>query len=209
VKSKLILILFLAAVIFPIAAQDAATAALIAERKETEERFRKLEATVEQMTEAYTLQQKRLNSIVDELNKTREENSRLREEITRSTAHGTEQVRKLAEKLQEIETLREADKKLILEEVRKMARVSAAAPPAERKPELSTQKTGDASEEYYPHIVKEGQILSAILSAYNEQFKKEGKRTISMAQLLKANPKINPNTIHKGQEILIPVPPAK
>jgi LysM repeat protein len=88
--------------------------------------------------------------------------------------------------LQDLEVAREQDKKFIIDELsRKLAGLQAAAPPA---PVNGAAKSG------YEHIVKPGDSLSKIASAYK----------VSMDAILKANNLKSANSIKVGQKLFIP-----
>ena len=57
--------------------------------------------------------------------------------------------------------------------------------------------------------MQKGDTLSGIISAYNAELKKAGKPSITLEQVKKANPKMNPDRVPVGREILIPVPQGK
>jgi LysM repeat protein len=189
-----------------VAGQDvSAEAAALAAQREADERYKRLAATVEDLRDAYSLQQKRLGALADELHRLRGENSQLlkaqRDFATK------DDLKKLIEKVQEVDHKRSADNKAILEELQKLGKVAAA--PVEPKAPPVVQAPKEMTGEFYPHIVKPGESLSAIIATYNATFKELGKANVTQAQILKANPKLNPNKILAGQEILIPAPPNK
>ncbi|MBI2928996.1 MAG: serine hydrolase [Verrucomicrobia bacterium] len=111
----------------PVAAVEpiaAAAAAAAAERYEAEERYRHLSATLEELQATLEAQHNRIDSLVSEL-------KGLREEDTRADAHQVShaEIKELVERLREADQKREADRKLILEEIAKLAK--APAPPEE------------------------------------------------------------------------------
>jgi hypothetical protein len=57
--------------------------------------------------------------------------------------------------------------------------------------------------------VKDGQRLSDIVKEYNGALKEQGRPSITIEQVKRSNPKMNPNKILVGQEILLPVPDKK
>ena len=183
-------------------AQDAAAeAALIAERKAAEERSKRLEALLEDMKEAYEAQQKRLMALAEEINRLREETARAGNNLATR-----EELRKLAEKIQEVDQKREADKELILKELQKLAK---APPPLPVEHKASAEGNADVPDKFFTHVVKQGEYLSTIISAFNAELKAKGKGTVTLSQVKKANPNLNPDNLKVGQEILIPVPPNK
>ncbi len=218
-----------------VAADAASQAALIAERQEQRERMDALTAKLEDLWTAQTAQQKRLSALAEEV-------SRFQMEAERgSSKHATkEEVQKLAESLKqamnqaikELDERREADRKLILEEIRKLAKMPMVAPPATSGGEPKNGAKGDkgsgpgssekntggedlkaraGSGDGYEYEVKKDETLSKILQAYNEVFKKDGKRTVTLKQVLdlEQNKHIKPNAVRPGQKIFIPDPPKK
>jgi LysM repeat protein len=207
---ELLILLFIGAVsltpIQSLAQDNAAQAAAAAERRENEDRYKRLNAMFEELSEAFALQQKKIGTLVDEINRLREENSQFQNK--QSAYASREDLRKLAEKVQEIDQKREADKKLILEEIQRIAKIASTPPPViERK--TSSTKPIDTNENFYPYTVQKGDTLSGIINAYNVELKKSGKPAITLEQVKKANPKMNPDRVPVGREILIPVPKGK
>ncbi|MDX1951955.1 MAG: LysM domain-containing protein [Verrucomicrobiota bacterium] len=191
--------------------QEDNPAVAMAARQAQEERIKSLAGMVEDMRDAYEVQQRRIATLSSELSTLREQ---LREEyqFTREKLVTREDLKKLAEKVQEIDTNREADKKLILKEIQRLIEVAASTP----VPEVKTAPVTPLVEEskpnpdgYYAHIVQKNETLSAIIEAYNNELKGKGKARITLDMVKKANPEINPNRLIVGKEVLIPVPPDK
>lgn len=116
----------------------------------------------------------------------------------------------LAAKIEEIDKLRLQDDRKIISKIEELSRLPAPAPTP--LPDRTPDKTDKASNppitgEFAPHKVEEGQTLSAILSAYNKEFKSMGKKSVTLEMVQKANPKLKVDRISPGQTILIPVPP--
>ncbi len=103
---------------------DASAAAAAAERYEAEERYRHLNATLEELQATLEAQHNRIDSLVSELKGLREEDTRA---DTQQVSH--EEIKELVERLREADQKREADRKLILEEIAKLAK--ASTPPEE------------------------------------------------------------------------------
>ena len=205
-------------------ADPGAEAAAIAERQELRESMRSLSAKVEDLWTAHAAQQKRISAVGDEVSKFRMEHDR------GNTKFATkEDLQKLSDSLRqavrELDEKREADRKLILEELRKLAKMPVPAPapaiPApEPKPRGESAKSnsgGDgsvgasATREGYEYEVRKDDTLSSILQAYNDEFKKQGKKTVSLKQVmdLDENKHLKPNALRVGQKLFIPDPPKK
>src|SRR5438477_12047246 len=87
-----------------LSAQNAsAAAAALAAAKSAEEGYQRLNALIEQMTENYALQQKKISAMAEEINRLRDENTRenSRQSASLSGLATKDDLRKLAEKVQE------------------------------------------------------------------------------------------------------------
>ncbi len=215
-----------------VAADVASQAAIIAERQEQRERVDSVSAKVEDLWIAQAAQQKRLAALLDEVSR-----SRMEADHGLSKLATRDEVQKLSESvkqaIKELDERREADRKLILEEIRKLAKMPMAMPSA--TPQWGEPKNGAkgdkgigsgstdkgpggeeprprvASSEGYEYEVKKDETLSKILQAYNEVFKKDGKNTVTLKQILdlEQNKHVKPNALRVGQKIFIPDPPKK
>ena len=180
--------------------QDAAAAAAKAERDAAEERYKRLNSAVDDLLAAHTEQQKRIAALAKEVESLREQQSR-----PRASYASEEDLRRLAEKIQEIDKKRADDKELILKEIGKLGNKFSATPgPARPKPSVAdtTPSTSpEKSDKGYEYVIKSGDSLSAIAKAYREQGIK-----VTVDQILKANPKLEPTKLRVGQKIWIPAP---
>lgn len=208
-------------------AQDAAArAGAIADRDAADERTKRLNSAVEDLWTAKTEQDKRLNALAEEIRGLKAELAK-----TDTSRYATrDELRSLAEKLQEIDNKRVADRKLIEDkfadlktELRKL--LNAPAPSTARKPrsapaadneEKSGEKSGadksgarpsesgTAGQEGVWYEIQSGNTLAAVVTAHNEEFKKQGKKT-SLKLVQEANPGLKPTSMKIGQKIFIPV----
>lgn len=190
--------------------------AVLAERREFEERYKRMVAELEDMKDAYRALQKRTIDLSSEVARLREENIQQAQAQTKYATR--EDLRKLVEKMQEIDGKRESDRKLILEQLEKLAstaaaNVAAAEARKDRRQQEEEKKPvappSDPNQEYYTYEVKADNTLSEIVKAYNEAFRNEGKKTITLQQVLQANPGLKPEKLYIGRKIMIPVPPAQ
>ncbi len=212
----------------PVAAQDSTSnAALIAERREMEERMKLLSAVQSDMQQILAKQvvlEKRIADLQEEMRFMKSESARdvarylTREDLKRIDTD----LKKLADSIKDVDKNREADKKLMLEtigqmgtaigELRKLIKVSAqldATPPPrpsvprdEPAPDRPPEKI-----KAFSHKVASGETLSGIIQAFNEKLKEEGfAKRITLDSVLKANPRLKPERMQIGQEILIPDP---
>ena len=167
------------------------------------EEMRRLAGQVEDLRAALEAQQRKIANLerqVDTLRtalrqSTDSTSTKLSDVATR------DDLKKLANVIEEVDKKRIADRNLIIEEVKKQLADLATGLSKPREPVV--EKTEGV---FYPHTVEAGQYLSAILDAYNANFKAKGKGQITLDDIRKANPNININRIYVGQKILIPDP---
>ena len=189
------------------AADALSEAAILAAQRDSEERYKRLSAEVQSLAETQEVLIKRQEEFRQRLDKLADEIRSVREEHSRAAGNlaSREDLRKYAEKLKELDDKREADKKLILESIKDLRNIPVP-PPAEAKP--TPRRTPDPNEEPpFVYTVKRNDRLLDILAAYNDQFQKEGRAKVTMAQLLKANPGLKPDRLIVGAKVKIPVPP--
>jgi hypothetical protein len=134
-----------------------------------------------------------------------------------------EELKKIVEKIQEIDEKREADRKLILGEFDNLKKeitqiLKESTPPQSKRPraavkpetqEKAPEKPADApvpSQEGVWHSIEKDNTFSAIAAAYNEEFKKQGKKT-SIKLIEDANPGVKPTSLKIGQKIFVPLVP--
>ena len=179
------------------------------ELPETEEKLEKIASTLEDIIIAQTLFQKRLADIVGELKTLREETD---QSVQRAgTNYATRAaIKDLADKLVELDKKRLADRELILNEMTKMAKTLASGG-SFTKPKLpsdtnTTHVAPPIPVKGFEHTIEQGESLLAILGAYNTEFKKQGKKSITYSQVMAANPGLKPERLVVGQKILIPDP---
>jgi len=184
--------------------QGASALAADALALEWEERFRRLNGMVEELLGAQATLQKRIGTLSDEVRVARDEQGR---SDTRFVRH--DDLRKaldaLAEKIRELDRKREEDKKLILDELRKLAQnpLPDTSSRRVRRPEPEPTPTPATVLKGREHIVKSGETLAAILAAYQQ----DGVR-VTQAQVVKANPGLHPDRLSVGQKLFIPDPSA-
>jgi nucleoid-associated protein YgaU len=122
-------------------------------------------------------------------------------------------LKRLAEKIAEVDKKREEDKQAISEEIRKSfgglekKLDSSGAPAHGSSPKTPpvTEKSPGASG--FSYTIQEGDSLSAILKAYNTDFKSKGWKPVTFKQTKEANPGIEDwDRLRVGQKIIIPRP---
>jgi len=183
-----------------------AAAALGAEptTNEYDERYRRLNGIVEELAGAQATLQKRIGTLSDEVRVVRDEQGRSTGQFVRH-----DDLRKaldaLAEKVRELDRKREEDKKLILDELRKLAQtpLTESRPRRVREPDPEPPPAASGPLKGYEYVVKSGDTLAAILAAYQQSGVK-----VSQSQVIKANPGLNPDRLKVGQKLFIPEPSA-
>jgi LysM repeat protein len=184
--------------------QDAATAAAAAARDDSEERSRQFAADMENLHAANQALEQRIASLEEEIR-------RLREAQVRSASNSNVQddLKHLAEKIEEVDRKRAEDKQAISEEIKhsttSLEKALATGSNTQGRPRAAKVQA-DAGDKGYIYTVQEGDFLSAIVKAYNADFKTKGLKTISMKQVMEANPGLDWNRLHVGQKITIPKP---
>ena len=189
----------LAVIALPLRAQDSTTAAAIAERQRTEERYKRMSADIESLLAANVSLQKKISALESELQKLRED------QVSSGKNNDTQEtVRKLAAAIQEVDRNRETDRKKILDEIAKLGKTISA--PATRSKPVVSEEPNPGPDKGYPYTIQSGDTLSAVLADYNAQFKAKGMKTISQKQVEAANPNVEWTKLKIGQKIFIPAP---
>lgn len=177
---------------------------------EVQERLQRLSGLVEDLLAAQAAQQKRIATLQDELQAVREQSLRVTDKLGERFA-AREELRQLAEAIREVDRKREEDRRLILEEIRKLAPMpaGAAARPSARPPTATASASEPAAApsgplKGYIYKVKPGDTLDAITRAYAQNGVK-----VTLDDVLKANPRIKPERLQVGQEVFIPDPDLK
>lgn len=110
-------------------------------------------------------------------------------------------LRKVLDKLQEIDKKRVADNELITRELEKLGRAAATPAPRPRPAPEATAAPPDPTQPVAQYVVKQGDNLSLIAQACKEKGTK-----VTVAEILKANPGLDPKRLKVGQTIYIPLP---
>jgi TolA-binding protein len=201
----LITVLALVLVTLAPKAEDADAAAAAAQRQADEERYRRLNAAVEDLQATQVAILKKLSDLGQEIRQVREEVDHLK---TSNPNYATqEDVKHLANKLQELDQKRDAERRQMLDKLQKLADTPVPAPPRESsKPRAKqTEETAPATEmKGYEYVVQKGDSLSAIIAEYRKQGIK-----VTMDMVLKANPGLKASSVYPGKKIFIPDPALK
>lgn len=202
---RIIFAALLAVAALPTRAQDA----------EKQDDIKRLSTDVESLIAANARLQKELSALTATVQGVREESA-----AAAGKNNVQDDLRRLAEKIQEVDKKREADKQLILDKLAEFARLLSAAPsgrsarPSNATRETNSSPSGESarldkapvSDKGYEHVVEKGEFLSTIVHAYNEKFKEKGMKTLSIQQVVDANPNLKPERMRVGQKIFIPMP---
>ena len=181
----------------------------VADREVAEERFRILRSSVDDLMAAQMNLQRRLDVLEQSIVRLSAE---VRSKPGEDRVVSRREFEELGRAIQEVDRKREADRRQILDQIEELGRSLTAAlresrptPPVRVSPPES--RTGPAvAQEGAEHIVQAGQTLSAIILAYNAEWKARGRRT-SLQLILDANPGLEPKTMAVGRKVFIPMVP--
>jgi LysM repeat protein len=174
----------------------------------TQQQIDKLSGQIQDLLAAQERQTKQMAAIEKEI-------SDLREKVNAPQINNSasrEDLKNLAEQVQEIDKNRQADRKLILKEIDKLGKVAASGGGSvsthKAPPKVEDNQPVDAGaatpQKGYYYTVQPGNTVSAIAKAYQDQGVK-----VTTEDILKANPKLDPNKLFVGQKVFIPDPNAK
>jgi LysM repeat protein len=169
----------------------------------TQEQINKLSGQIQDMLEAQAVQAKHINALEKEISDLRDKLNQPAENNSASV----DDLKKLAAQVQEIDKKRQADNEKILKAIEKIGKAGGTAT---RKPPVSandTPPTTSAAGEKlkgYDYTIVANDTVSGIAKKYGA----EGVKVTS-AQILAANPGLNPNALIVGKKIFIPDPAAK
>jgi peptidoglycan hydrolase CwlO-like protein len=190
------------------AAPPPGTAADIAAQQGAEERYKRMAADMQ----ALQLDNESMKAKIASLEQKIDD---LRQQLA-SAANNTsiqDDLKRLAEKIAEVDKKREEDKQGISEEIRKSIgglEKSLAGPstpihattPKVVPPPAEAAPAGNG----FSYTIQEGDTLSAIVKAYNTDYKSKGLKTITLKQAKEANPTVDWDRLRVGQKIIVPRP---
>jgi predicted RNase H-like nuclease (RuvC/YqgF family) len=200
---------------FVAAAQDStpptAPAADIAAKQGADERYERMVADIQALQAANDALQSKLSALQQQVQDLRNQQSQAPANFATP-----DDLRRLAGKIEEVDRKREEDKQTIAEEIRKSiaelkhALVADSAPSraGSSRPAAPAESSDNekGNEKGFVYKIQEGDSLSAIVKAYNSDFKSKGMKTITLKQAMDANPDIDWNRLKVGQKIIIPRP---
>ena len=166
----------LAALCGPVRAQDAALV----------ERVNRLSGYVDDLLADKARQEKQITDLTREVDSLREQLQRT------SDAASRQEVAAVADAVKQLDQKHRADMELVAKQIEQLAKTPAPVPsrPVESSP---------SHERGYEYTVQQGNTLSAIAKAYRDQ-----GVNVTVDDILKANPGLNPKLLKVGQVIFIP-----
>ncbi|HEX3718830.1 MAG TPA: LysM domain-containing protein [Verrucomicrobiae bacterium] len=196
-------------------AQDTApapsAAAEIAAKQGADERYERMSADIQALQAANDALQTKLTAVQQQLQDLRSQQSQQSQAAANSST--PDDLKRLAEKIEEVDRKREEDKQAISDEIQKSigelkhALAGSPAPTRVSSPKpVATAEASPDTDKGFVYKVQEGDSLSAIIHAYNTDFKSKGMKTISLRQAMDANPSVDWNRLRVGQKIVIPRP---
>jgi LysM repeat protein len=174
-----------------------------AQDAETTERLNKVEGYVQDLQAAQLAQDKRIEALEKEV-------ADLRDKMSQPGANNyasADDLQKLAGQVQDLAKKQQADNDLILKEIEKLGKISSGStsshrPPLEVTPTTATDNpTPGGPQKGYYYAIQDKDTLSAIAKAYRAQNIK-----VTVEQILKANPGLDPKNLIVGKKIFIPAP---
>jgi exonuclease VII large subunit len=182
-------------------------AAAIAAQEGAEERYKRMAADMQ----ALQMDNESLKTKIASLEQKLDD---LRQQLAASANNSSLQdnFKRLAEKIAEVDKKREQDKQAISDEIRKSiaglekTMAGAGAPVRTTSPKLPPDTETPPAGNGFSYTIQDGDNLSAILKAYNADFKSKGWKPISLKQAKEANPNIDWGRLRVGQKIIIPRP---
>ena len=165
----------------------------------TQEQIGKVSGQVQDLLEAQAGQAKHIGALEREIGELRD---KLNQPAVNDSA-SAEDLRKLAAQVQEIDRKRQADNERILKAIEKIGKAGSSA--AHKPPAVSSEPLAPGTKQKgYDYEIHSGDTLSSIAKAYRDQGVK-----VTTAQILAANPGLNPNALIAGKKVFIPDSNAK
>ena len=179
------------------------------------EEFKRMAGELADLRDANLAQQRRITALQREVESLRsavrdsqeKTISRLGEFATR------EDLKKIVDQIKEVDQRREADRKLILQEFENLGKaLTQPAPRAAARrndPEPRSEPEKPIEGTFIEYVVQPNESLSEIRVKYNSELQKQGRPPVSIQDIVRANPRLNPDRIFVGQKINLPVPEKK
>ncbi len=166
----------------------------------TQQQINKLNGQVQDLLDAQTLQAKRIDALEKEIGDLHDKSG------SPGAAADQGDLQKLAQQVQDLANKQKADQELILKEIEKLGKVSGGST-ATHKSSVSTTVADNpvastaGPQKGYDYAIQKGDTLLAISKAYRDQGIK-----VTVEQIMKANPGLDPKNLIVGKKIFIPAP---
>lgn len=166
-----------------------------------EERMNKISAQLDELKEARDAQNRRIEELAKQLREVQEQAGK-----PAGNYASAEDVKELAAKLKEVDEKRVQDNERIVTQIEKLGKtlsspVKAGGGKTSATPAGAGIAPVPANDKGYEYVVQSGDTLSVIVAAYREKNIK-----VTVDQILKANPGLQPEKMKVGQKIFIPAP---
>lgn len=172
----------------------AAPIALRAQDAATQAQLDKLQGHIDELLAANAALQKRVLDLTSQVNDLRQMVS-----APNTNYASLEDVNRLAKQLQEVDQKRQEDKDLILQKIEQLGKALGSAPRGSSMTSGTDSSAGPSKG--FEYVIQSGDTLSAIVQAYRLKNIK-----VTVDQILKANPGLDPTKMQVGQKIFIPAP---
>lgn len=175
------------------------------------EDVRRLNGTVEALSEGQEALRKQIRDLRDTISQLRQENAHLKQQLLSSgELVNRDQLKEVVKSVQLVDEKRAADADYVKRQLDTLAKdinKSLTAPPKDPvrpktpPPAAASEPAPNLPDKMYVHKVAEGDSLGAIIAAYNKEY---GLK-VKTADILAANPKLkSPKNLRVGQELNIP-----
>ncbi|MFN7138697.1 MAG: hypothetical protein ACK4UN_05115 [Limisphaerales bacterium] len=173
------------------------------------EKIDRMSRDIETLIAANADLQRRISGLVDEINRLRQDQARSANDTAVQAVR--EDVRRLAERVQEVDRKRISDKEEIAKDldrnfdrIEKLLKSQSSASSAARSTPAPAQPSRPVPTEGFEYVVKPGDTLLGIIGAANSQFRQQGLKTVTLQNVLDANPNLKPERMRVGEKIFIP-----
>ena len=168
----------------------------------TQQQIDKLSGQIQDMLETQAAQTKRIEALEKQVS---DLSDKLNQPAAADSA-SADDLKKLAAQVQEIDKKRQADNEQILKAIAQLGKSGGSAG-HKSAPAVSTDNSTSGTggpQKGYDYTIAAGDTVLAIAKAYRAQGVK-----VTSAEILAANPGLNPNSLIVGKKIFIPDPNAK
>jgi LysM repeat protein len=196
-------------ILFTVAVAAFAVTPVFAQDSATQQQLDQLRGKIQDLADAQDAQSKKIDELEKEIS---DLGNKVNTPAAAPDTASAADLKKLAEQLQEVDQKRQDDRALILKQLDKIAK-AAGAPPLKIKPSPVTSgdntggdiSTPDVPKTGYAYVVKDGDTLSGIV----KKLRDEKQEKVTVAQILAANPGLDPTKLYSGKKIFIPDASAK